>query len=276
MLLWVAAITIVVITVGCAGPQRMMGPVLPAVPLETAAGVVNENIASISGTVRASGSVDGYFTNDRGRRVRYSASGVLFYLAPSYVRFDLKKLGDRQFLFGSNKSDYWIYSREDERFFCGRLNEPKELRPRIPIRPEQIPAALGLAPISTAGGGRSGGLTHRVSAQYQKVFFATPSAGGRTRVEKEYWLDRRAPRLIRRVVFRDANGNVSMISELSDYRSIGRGGPLLPHSMIARWPGEGAEMRFDVGRWELVPQVGPEGLQFATPQECELKRSAIQ
>ena len=92
---------------------------------------------------------------------------------------------------------------------------------------------------------------------------------GRLLIEKEYWLDRRPPRLIRRVIFRDAEGVVSMTSELSDYRPLPGAGPSLPYSMVAEWPKEGARMEFDVGKWELVPQVRSGGPQFTTQPECE-------
>jgi hypothetical protein len=260
---------------GCGGPDHRLQPVLPPVPLEQAAGLVNRNIASITGTIRASGSVDGQFVNDRGRKVRYSASGVLFYLAPNYVRLDLKKLGERQFLFGSNESNYWVYSKPDDRYFCGSFLDPSQPGPSIPVRADHIPAALGLAPILTDGLDGEG-LRHKVSGEYQHVRFVTHDARGRETIEREYWLDRRPPRLVRRVILHDARGDVVMVSDLSNYREVAPGGPLLPHSMIAVWPGEGARMEFDVGRWELVPQVGPDGPQFITPAECQTGIAFIQ
>ena len=138
----------------------------------------------------------------------------------------------------------------------------------MPVRPEHIPSALGLSPINAAGA-RAGQLQHRVAGDYQQVRFLAQDVGGRRMVEKEYWLDRRSPRLVRRVILRDERGEVAMVSELSDYRPVAGGSALLPHAMVATWPTEGARMEFEVGRWELVPQVGPAGPQFATPPDCQ-------
>ena len=132
---------------GCVQRTRIVDPVPSPVPFRTAADIVDRNIAMVDGTLRASGSVDGRFTTEGGRRVSYSASGVLFYLAPRHIRFDLKKLGDRQFLFGSNDDAHWTYSREEDRFYCGRHDLREEWPSGMPVRPDQIPASLCLTPI---------------------------------------------------------------------------------------------------------------------------------
>src|SRR3972149_5050597 len=85
------------------GPSRS----LDLIPTRDAAQIVNANAAKIKGTLRASGSVDGYFTTPEGRRRNYHVDGTLFYLAPRYFRFDLKSIGDRQILLGSNDQYYW-------------------------------------------------------------------------------------------------------------------------------------------------------------------------
>src|SRR5262245_62171935 len=104
----------VLIAAGCqstGGPRRASGPVLEPLAKEEAVRLVNNNISQVSGTMRATGSVDGQFVSASSRRrVNYNVDGTLFYLSPYYVRFDLKKLGDRQALFGSNEQYYWAYT----------------------------------------------------------------------------------------------------------------------------------------------------------------------
>jgi len=85
---------------------------------------------------------------------------------------------------------------------------------------------------------------------------------------KEYWLDLREPRVVRRVVFRDADGGVEMDSVLDAHVRLAEGGPYLPTSISAEWPRKGASMRFRVRRWSFEPTVRPDGIQFATPREC--------
>ncbi|MEE9178222.1 MAG: hypothetical protein V3U46_07305 [Acidimicrobiia bacterium] len=231
--------------------------------------IVNTNIAEVTGTLRASGPVDGYLTLSDGRRRSYHLDGVLFYLAPTYFRFDLKKLGDRQLLFGSNEEHYWFYSKEEDEYYCGRHGVQEDLPPEMPIRPDRIHHALGLTPIAEGEEiiGRTR-LIQRVVDDYQQILLLTNDDAGNTLVEKEYWLDRYAPRLVRRVVFRDADGVVEMESRLNNYRALERNGLWLPHVMVAHWPKEQMFMRLRVGKWKIVDQVGPHGPQFATPMEC--------
>ncbi|MGB2987451.1 MAG: hypothetical protein WBE26_16425, partial [Phycisphaerae bacterium] len=109
----------------------------------------------------------------------------------------------------------------------------------------------------------------RIVDDYQQILFLVYDDQGRVVLEKEYWLDRYWPQLIRRVIFRDADGVVTMQSALDDYKAYSHGGPLLPYTMTADWPESDTQLRFHVRKWTLVETVGPESIQFATPRECE-------
>lgn len=259
---------ILVLALGGCPPPLVREPFDP-IPLGRAAGIVNENVAKIRGTLRAIGAVDGYVTTSSGSRRRYHVDGTLFYHAPIYLRFDLKKLGDRQFLFGSNDRWYWVYGKADGRYFCGRHGVPADLPPDLPVRPDQIVNALGLTPIRAEEQGTRG--VQRVVEDYQQILFIIPDGRGGQVIEKEYWLDRYPSRLVRRVVFRDRDGVVEMESALDEYEPLAAGGPLLPHVMVADWPKSEAHMRFRVGKWSLVDEVVPGDIQFATPRECRLE-----
>lgn len=237
--------------------------------MQRATGIVNGNIARIAGTLRASGSVDGYFRTAEGNRRSYHLDGVLFYLAPFYLRFDLRALGSRQFLFGSNREVFWAHSRQENRYRCVPRGQSDELGARIPVRPDQLIDALGLSPIPTSPSG-SGGVeqVQRVAAEHQQILFLVHDERGIVTLEKEYWLDRYNPRLVRRVVFRDADGVITLESKLDDYRAAGSGGPLLPHTIAMEWPRLGSQMRFRVGKWTILPNLGPQSPQFRVPKEC--------
>lgn len=252
---------------GCLSPARPAR--LDPIGMHDAAAIVNRNIDRISGTLRASGVADGYFTVPDGPRRSYHLDATLFYLAPAYFRLDLKKFGDRQILFGSNDEYYWVYNKEDDAYYCGRHGIPDDLPPDIPVRPGQIVDALGLTPIPpSTPTGDSAGQVQRIVEDYQQILFIEHGEGGGLVLEKEYWLDRFAPRLLRRVVFRDADGVVEMKSDLDEYKPVASGGPLLPRLILAEWPKSDARLRFRARTWTIEQQVGPDGIQFATPREC--------
>jgi len=256
---------------GCA-LGRLSRPIerirLEPLPLDEAIATVNANAARIGGTLRASGPVDGHFSTSAGRRVSYQVDGTFFYLAPNFVRFDLKKLGDRQLLFGSNREAFWVYTKEDGRFFCGHPDDPQELPEGVP-RPDQIADALGLTPVQEDLSLDSlEFVSQRVESDHQELIFLERSPDGRAIVRKEYWLDRSLPRSVSRVVFRDPEGIMVMEALLRDYSPVGDRGAILPRDVVADWPRAGARMRFQITQWSEVPQIGPDGPQFATPREC--------
>ena len=257
-----------VLSGGCPPAPRRFAP--EPIPLRDAVRIVNDNHARITGTLRAQGAVDGRFTLSDGRRGSYHLDGVLFYLAPRYVRFDLKRFGDRKFLFGSNAEDYWYYNPEEEAYECGRHGEDDQLAPLIPVRPDQMADALGLTilPTETSGDSRVR-LVQRVVDDFQQVLFLIHDDAGEVTLEKEYWLDGYPPRLIRRVVFRDGDGVVTMQSQLDDYKAAGPDGPLLPHTVTADWLDPEGRLRFRVSRWTVHEDIGPESIQFRVPRECE-------
>jgi hypothetical protein len=254
-----------VLAAGCGGPKLPFIP--PPLPLPDATAIVNENISRIEGTLRAVGPVDGVFTMPEGRRYSYHLDGVLFFLQPAYVRFDLKKLGESQILLGSNPDWYWCSQSPEEDFFCGRQGHNEDWPVGLPARPDQLVSALGLTLIPSVGDSETQ-VVQRITDEFQEILFLRRGENGRTLIEKEYWLDRLPPQLIRRVVFRDPDGVVQMESILDEHRPLTPQGPLLPHRMSARWPGHGSTMRFDVRRWTTVPQIGPDAVQFATPPFC--------
>jgi hypothetical protein len=252
---------------GCVAPPKAL-PRSP-VSLRSAVETVNTNASAIQGTLRASGFVDGTSTLSDGRKMDYHLDGVLFYLRPTYVRFDLKSFGDRKFLLGSNAESFWIFDKAQERYHCARHGEESELAEALPIPPDRVVDALGLSLINLDADDESTlGHVQRIVSDFQQVLFLERNADGLAALHKEYWIDRYPPYLIRRVIFRDLQGDVEMVSELGDYKPIASGGPLLPHSMKADWPRRGSQMRFRVSTWRIIPDLGPDAPQFLPPSAC--------
>ncbi len=260
---------LICVCAGCRPLQRPMAP--PAIPLGRAVAVLDANSEKMSGTIQAAGAVDGHFKVDDARRT-YHADGVLFFLEPRYLRFDIKSFGQRQFLVGSNTTHYWFYDKPADRYECQRHGLGADSMAGLPVRPDQFADALGLSlPQSGTEAGERIELVQRVVENHQQLLFLVRDPAGRLLIEKEYWLDRFEPRLVRRVVFRNAIGRTTMVSELDDYRRISETGPLLPHQLVADWPDAGAHMRFRVSRWRMFDNIGPDAIQFAAPSECDLR-----
>ena len=142
----------------------------------------------------------------------------------------------------------------------------------MPVRPDQIIEALGLNMIQSGKSDvRVEPPVHRVENEYQQLLFLLRDGAGRLVLEKEYWLDRWEPRLIRRIVFRNPAGIVEMESLLGDYRQLSPKGPYLPRVVEVHWPTQGASMRFKISRWRIEPSVSPGSPQFVPPHKLGLR-----
>jgi hypothetical protein len=111
----------------------------------------------------------------------------------------------------------------------------------------------------------------RIDGPYQQLLFVAPALEGWPRLEKEYWLDRRAPYLTRRVQFRDELGSLIMESRLDDYGRMGEFGPYLPTKISATWEGEQAMMNFEITQWQMTSAVGPDAPAFRPPHELGIR-----
>jgi len=257
-----------------AGCLRSEGRVLPdPISQRQAIGIVNANAASLTSTIRATGAVSGHFTTPEGRRRRFDLDGVLFLRQPDCLRFDLKSLTGTEILLGANAEYFWHYNRRDgDSYYCRPRNMLSELSvEEVPIPPERLIEALGLTPISPDVGADAGcSVLQRVVDEYQQMLFILHD-GDTLVLEKEYWLDRYPPRLIRRIVFRDADGVVEMESLLGDYAELYPGGPMVPGSLDARWPEADSRLRFRAGRWKTFDDLGPASPQFTPPHKLGLR-----
>lgn len=249
---------------GCRSqPHRVL---LDPISIGDAAGIANANVERIDGVLRASGAVDGWITLADGQKRSYHLDGVLFYLAPHFVRFDLKAFGQRQLLFGSNNEYHWYYDKEEDRYHCGRHGDDTAYAAELPAPPDQIIEILGLRSIPLES------AIQRVVEDHQQILIVAQHATGRRFIQKEYWLDRYAPRLLRRMVFRNHDGVVTMESRFDDYARLTTDGPWLPHQITATWPQTQASMTFHIRKWKAFENLGPDSIQFALPTDCAESR----
>ncbi len=197
---------------------------------------------------------------DRQRVERtYNLEGAFLYQAPRSLRVDLRPgVGDQVMQIGSNDDDYWVWIEpEMGLLWWGRyryLGRP--CAGRMAVRPDQLVAALMLDGLPRRGG-RLIGPARKHGNTYDILYYvrcddaadrAASSEGGAAleyRLDREYWVERVPPFMVRVVQFRDALGRVVTSALLDDYRPAWDGGPLVPHTISMHWP-------LDDGRFTLM------------------------
>ncbi len=256
--------------VGCPSQPIVSLAPAPPRPLFEVATIINANAAVIDNTMRARGVVDGYFTTQEGKLRNYHVDGTLFYLAPSFLRFDMKKLGSRMMLVGSNDTHFWIDSQEEGAFSCGQHGQEGDLPLEAPISPSQLIEALGLTVLPPGAGlSPNSPCMQRIVDDYQQILFISGGTNSVPIIKKEYWIDRRAPYLVRKVIFRDKDGRVEMESTLSKYQRLEGKGCWLPYALEAVWPRAQARLQFHINQWKQFNEVTPTSPQFVTPAACD-------
>ena len=264
---------------GCPPPK-----VLPAWhTMQDAVAIVEANRALAVDGLKAHGSVRGRFADDSGARRHFDLEGRLQLVAPDHMRFVLENaFGGEELQIGMNDAKWWLIAhRPDERYFEGARQHDRDrsragfarrpevnaaidnrrAQPALPLRPESLIECLGLHPLSAPG------TAHRVVDDYQQLIFVVQTSQEAQFIEKEYWLDRYEPHLIRRIVFRDRHGRVTLSSDLDAYRAVGERGLLLPHRLRLSWPLDDAELTFRIARWREVPTMTTDHPAFVSPRD---------
>jgi len=138
---------------------------------------------------------------------------------------------------------------------------------QIAVMPHQLASALGLGLPSTDEG-LSGPV--RVSGENFDVLQFQRISGKETLIDREYWVERYPPFMVRRIVFRDEYGRDSMQANLDDYRSGWQGGPLVPLRIDVRWPRTDSRLRMEISGVKAMPadKISPKA--FTLPKPAEL------
>jgi hypothetical protein len=187
-----------------------------------------------------------------------------------HLRFDIQELGQTGVLFGSSDEVFWLHiARDDDTYRWGHhaaVRDPQQLG--LTVRPDQLIEALGLNALPAGATEVAlAGMVQRIEPDWQQLLFVQHDQDGRPLLRKEYWLERREPRLIRRIIFRDTLGRTHMDARLSDYRRISAGGPTLTHRVRVEWPLEGGVLELRVSRWRLEPQLTKDAPAFVAPHQ---------
>ena len=231
--------------------------------MSQAVAIIEDNQGSLPPAMRARGSAAGHFRDSDGARRHFDLDAKLLVRPADHMRFVMEHaLSGDEVRVGMNETMWWVWvSRPEERELEGRRGEGGVLiGGTVPVRAEQLMEALGLAPLSPEV------AAQRVTAEHQQLVYVVPGDGRRV-IEKEYWIDRYEPWLLRRVVFRDVEGRVVLCSELDRYRPLGTTGALLPHRLRLSWPGEDAEMRLRINRWWADDSLTADHPAFMAPSD---------
>ncbi|MCG3132164.1 MAG: hypothetical protein FLDDKLPJ_02997 [Phycisphaerae bacterium] len=253
---------------GCPAPPRNR-EVFDPLPLAQAVELINAPPARLTGLLRATGDVRARVRSATSDRIKqYDLEGVLLFVAPDHLHFDLRhELAGEQLSVGSNGVYYWYDDDPDYAPICRRYDEfPDGYDPELPIQPRQLVEALGLSGVPFGPDAHPlDQPVQRVEDADQQLLLLAYDAAGAPRLVKEYWISRVDRRALHRIVFRDAMGCVEMISELSEHRAADTGLPSLPYRIQINWPKDGSSLEFRIRRWEHRPELGRDLPAFTPP-----------
>ncbi len=231
---------------------------------------VNQNIARIDRTILAQGvAASGKFVDDDGKEHPYSLSGVILVLKPRYLYMDLRHgLGETMVRAGSNGRRYWLWIKpEVDTLWWGKYEHlDKHDLETMPFRPDQLIEAMGLDELPEETLGAEGPM-YRVEPEHDQLFFIKYTPEDQGYIAKEYWLDRRKPYLVRRIVFRDQEGRVQMQSSLSRHAPVERSEALVATRIVVEWPKDKAVMDLSIRSWKWREGVGPDSQAFEFPYD---------
>ena len=243
-------------------------------PMADAIEIVNRNSTRLQVTLKArAGHAQGYFTEANGKKRNFDLDAALLLRTPRFMRLSLSAFGKTQLVFGSNAEKYWMVQPPANALTWGRHDRAVDPQATdLILRPDLLVEALGIAPLPEETAGESGPV-QRITPEYQQLFFIDYDEYSQGYIRKEYWLSRYEPQLVARIIFRDMMGRTVMDSRLSQYKPIGRDGPLLPHRIEMRWPATDNYMLFTARGWKLLPDVDEThpGFQFPLDRGATFK-----
>ena len=249
---------------GCPPPDRTV-PV-QFLSMAEAVQAVNANVRRLQAGLRSNSvQVQAELVYD-GQKRRFDLQGKLGFLKPNHLYLLLEhSLGTEAALqIGSNDRECWVWARTQmNKLWYGERDDFSRLDAEaIPVHPNHLIESLGLTEIP--GKPFLDGPFFTVWDEENQLIFIGFDARDQGFVRKEYWLDRRPPFLVRRIVFRWPDGRVAMRTHLDDYRGL-EGGPLFAHHIRIEWPAKEGYMDLRFRKVVLWPKLGPSHPYFQRP-----------
>jgi len=262
---------VLVALAGCAKPVPRPPPVLPEEPepTQTVVDRFNANAERMpEGVLLYSPRVEvqaGFF-DEEGQEHVFDGEGKLLFVKPLRFYLPLKHdLAGNMVEIGSDEQRYWLWFKKRQTIWWGyhKYIDRPHIR-QMPIRPDQVMAALGLTPLPSGSGWLRGPLRRVVRYPLPLNLLSYWRVDENTaRYDREYGLSRVAPFLAERIVFFDELGREGCEATLADLNRvevqddvISGPGPIMPHRIWLRWPKSDAYFRMTIRKPTLKPLTG--------------------
>lgn len=266
---------------GCVSGPRLQssGTPPPLRELDEIVEVIRENAALLDRPIWSQGvTVTARIKDDKDKEHTYNLEGSLLFQKPLSLRLDLRPgVGDQVMQIGSNSDDYWIWIEPELKAMkWGRHRHAgRPCSEHMTVRPDQFGAALGLLGLPDPEAGLIGPV-RRYGKTHDILCYLRPSDGGGYVFEREYWIDRTPPYLVRVVLYRDTFGRIAMSSLLDDYRPVWEGGPLVAHTVSINWPRDEGWLNLSLGPAKGITPDRVGGKAFARPLQADLPKGIEQ
>lgn len=214
-------------------------------------------------------SVNARFRDDRKKRREYNLEGTLLFRSPRELRIDLRHaLSARVMGIGSNEAEYWVWIEPDLGLLRWGRHEHagKPCAEKIPVRPDQLASLLGFDGLPPQTGELVGPV-RRAGREFDIFGYTRRNSSGAWKLDREYFVDRRAPYLVRLVAFYDEYGRRVMSAMLDDHRPAWKDGPLVPHQININWPTDDGNFNLSALAIEGRTTVSPRAFNRPTPAE---------
>lgn len=219
----------------CNGLKPRLDPP-PALSRERAIQLLNENADKLVSGLRSRGmSVSGRIL-ENGKPRRFDFRGVMLFVPPHHFWMEMQHVGEPVMQLGANDQEYWAWAKRDlNKMWAGRRDSLADSfeDSTIPIHPDHLVESLGLTRITTSA---SDGPAYLVDAEYSRLIFFVVDDQIGPRVSRTYFIDRFAPYMIRKIVYRRNDGTELMTAQLDDHRPVDNDGPLLARRIRVDWP----------------------------------------
>ncbi len=247
---------------GCPPPEVKTTAPQPPRTSQDIVGRINANNERIDKPLYASPAhVVAQMVDDHGTAHRYSLDGSLLVRTPHDFRLDLRHpIGEQVMQVAANAETFWLWVKpEVSTYWWGRfVNVGKPCADAMPLRPEQLAEVLGMRLLSLPRDGAIG-PARLYGEQYDRLLYFG-AAGGRYSLDREYWVERTPPYMVRLIMFRDSFGRRAMNANLDDYRPAWPNGPLVAHKISIDWPPsdgrtEGGKLLVTIDNWQASPPI---------------------
>lgn len=144
----------------------------------------------------------------------------------------------------------------DTRPASGNTPSPATPRDEMPIRPDHLIEVLGLSELPTDTTGPDGPV-YRPEETRNVLIFLAYDADGQAYIQKEYYLDRAPPYLVREILFREADGRIQMRAALTEHAVVPTTNAYAPHRIRIDWPAADSWLELRLRRLMTPPEPFP-------------------